>query len=83
MEVMCKNPFNLCIQLLYVCMSVAKPKDDIAGHVGDFDEYTIYDQGQLNEYGLLKAEREKRLEGGAGLDAAADFDEYTIYDQGG
>ena len=64
-------------------MSVAKPKDDIAGHVGDFDEYTIYDQGQLNEYGLLKAEREKRLEGGAGLDAAADFDEYTIYDQGG
>ena len=80
---MCKHPLNLCIQLLYVWMSVAKPKDDIAGHVGDFDEYTIYDQGQLNEYGLLKAEREKRLEGGAGLDAAADFDEYTIYDQGG
>lgn len=52
--------------------------------VGDFDEYTIYDRGQLNEYGVLKAEREKRLAQGlgAGLDKTADFDEYTIYDQG-
>lgn len=48
----------------------------------DFDEYSIYDEGQLNEYGLLKAEKERKLEGGAGLDRAADFDEYTIYDEG-
>lgn len=50
--------------------------------MGDFDEYTIYDQGQLNEYGILKEEARRKIEGGAGLDANADFDEYTIYDQG-
>ena len=38
--------------------------------------------GQLNEYGILKAEREKKLEGGAGKDQpGADFDEYTIYNE--
>lgn len=36
----------------------------------------------MNEYGLLKAEREKKMEGGAGKDApGADFDEYTIYNK--
>ena len=28
-----------------------------AGTVGDFDDYTIYQEGPLNEYGVLKAQR--------------------------
>ena len=57
-------------------------RNDALDKKADFDEYTIYDQGQLNEYGLLKDAAKKKLEGGAGLDSKADFDEYTIYDQG-
>lgn len=38
--------------------------------------------GELNEYGVLKAERQRKVEGGAGLDKTADFDDYTIYDSG-
>ena len=48
----------------------------------DFDDYTVYDEGSLNEYGVLKAEKEKKVEDGAGLDEKADFDDYTIYDEG-
>lgn len=38
--------------------------------------------GPLNEYGVLKAQKEAKMEGGAGLDTAADFDDMTIYDEG-
>jgi len=48
----------------------------------DFDDYTIYDQGQLNEYGILKAENERKLQSGTGVEENADFDDYTIYDEG-
>lgn len=65
----------------FICINYTGRADALDAKA-EFDEYTIYDQGQLNEYGLLKDAAKRKLEGGAGLDTNADFDEYTIYDQG-
>lgn len=36
----------------------------------------------MNEYGMLKAAKHKKLEGAAGKEEQNDFDDYTVYDEG-
>lgn len=48
----------------------------------DLDDYTIYDEGMLNDYCIMKAQNEAKHVAQAGLDQNADFDDYTIYDEG-
>lgn len=39
-------------------------------------------EGELNEYGVIKAAKQQKIEDAAGLDQKGDFDDYTIYDAG-
>lgn len=36
----------------------------------------------MNEYGLLKQAKEKKIDGKVGMDENADFDNFTIYEEG-